>query len=138
MAVYFKAFISPPSEFAGGNLFGLLFDFSRHQMILDFFRKSLLGYGPEKIRFFLPLLAAYVLLTLPADKTKPYGYALLVLAFQAAGYYFFYLISPYELDWHITFSISRLFAHVYPIILFTALYIARAPEELFTPPGAAS
>jgi hypothetical protein len=132
MLVYFKALIAPPSEFIGRDIPSLLVDPSRHRVVFNAFRSTFLGYGPEKIPFFLPLLIAYAVVSYSKGKTGKGGwYAAAILALQLAGYYFFYLISPYELEWHIIFSIGRLFDQVYPLMVFTALYIGGTTEDLF-------
>ena len=58
-----------------------------------------------------------------------------IFACQILGYYVFYLISPYELDWHLSSSLDRLFIHVYPTILFVTLIASQSPEIIFRRDG---
>ena len=58
--------------------------------------------------------------------------SLAILACQIMGYYVFYLISPYDLEWHLAYSLNRLFVHIYPAIVFVVLAASQTPETVFS------
>jgi len=55
--------------------------------------------------------------------------SLLTLAFTSAGYFAIYVITPYDLYWHLRFSLNRLFLQLWPcaIFLFFLAVPARKP-----------
>ena len=44
------------------------------------------------------------------------------------GYLFAYVITPYDLEWHIGSSIRRLFIQLWPAWVFIFFYCVRGPE----------
>jgi hypothetical protein len=51
--------------------------------------------------------------------------SVLVLPLILAGYFFIYLITPYDLRWHLRFSLNRLFLQLWPSAVF--LFFLAAP-----------
>jgi hypothetical protein len=49
------------------------------------------------------------------------------LALTLAGYFFIYLITPYEIYWHLRFSLDRLFMQMWPSAIF--VFFARVGSE---------
>ena len=98
--------------------------------------------GKSFIVFFYDKLAQEWLFVLPVyffllGKTKHNVYAesiktsLLIVLFMLGGYFFIYLITPLNLQWHINTSIWRLFLHLWPTIIFSFFLVVSTPEELF-------
>ena len=56
-----------------------------------------------------------------------------MLIVQALGYYAIYLITPYDLTWHLQYSIDRIFLQIFPLIAFLILSASRSPESVFDP-----
>ena len=48
----------------------------------------------------------------------------------AAAYYAVYLLTPHDLNWHLSTSIDRLTLQVWPGFLFALFYFVRTPEEV--------
>jgi hypothetical protein len=46
------------------------------------------------------------------------------------GYYTIYLITPYDLTWHLSHSASRIVIQMVPLITFGVLAASRTPESL--------
>jgi hypothetical protein len=133
LLLYFKFQLAPSSEFlSGGSSKTLqnLLDVSRHQIIFDAFKGYFLhGGGWNNIGIFL-ILSAYFLLfrTRTQNNSGMVWVSLAILAFQVIGYYGSYLISPYDLQWHMSYSLTRLFVHIYPATVFVALAASQTPE----------
>lgn len=134
---HFKTQVAPSSEFASGGLevlFQKLTDPARNRLVFSAMWGFLLrGGGWYRVGVF-PILIAYLVLF----KTRPIAFptavfaSLAILSTQLIGYYLFYLISPYDLTWHIGYSLNRLFVHVYPATVFVVLTTARTPESVFS------
>jgi hypothetical protein len=52
-----------------------------------------------------------------------------VLLLMLAGYFVIYLISPYELNYHLMTSLNRLYMQLWPSAVFLFFMMARTPEE---------
>jgi hypothetical protein len=135
IVLYFKFQLAPASEFLSGGLGPIaadILDPSRHQIILVYFKNLFLYSGGWYHIGILLILCVYHLVFHIRIKDNPpvvlIGFA--IFACQILGYYAFYLISPYELDWHLSSSIDRLFIHVYPTILFVMLAASQTPETI--------
>jgi hypothetical protein len=55
--------------------------------------------------------------------------AAVVLLLMLAGYFIIYLISPYELNYHLMTSLNRLYMQLWPSAVFLLFMMARTPEE---------
>jgi hypothetical protein len=123
IVLYFKEFLAPPSDVLGSGLARSIqqaLDLSRHIIILKSFGSDFLSFGGWGIGI-LPILLAYALIFKLAptpDMRSAYLAIGLILILQAVGYYGIYLITPYDLQWHIDFSLSRLVFQLYVPFLF--------------------
>ena len=135
---YFKFQIAPSSEFLSGGLNVItqkLTDISRHQLIFSAFKNFFLhGGGWYSVGIYM-ILGAYFLLfqSRIRDKSGAVLIVFTILAIQIMGYYGVYLISPYDLEWHIGYSLNRLFMHIYPAAVFLVLAATQTPETVFSP-----
>jgi hypothetical protein len=55
--------------------------------------------------------------------------AIFLLALTLAGYFGVYLITPYDLRWHLRFSLDRLFLQLWPSALLVFFMAVRTPEQ---------
>jgi hypothetical protein len=136
VSLYFKLALAPASEFLSGGVTVILQDITdpaRHGIILAYFKNIFLFSNGWYRVGILPILCVYFLVFHSCAKENPQAVfiGLAIFALQIIGYYAFYLISPYELDWHLSSSIDRLFIHVYPTILFVTLAASQTPETIF-------
>ena len=138
LLLYFKFHLAPPSEFLSGEIgktIQNLMNVSRHQLIFDYFKNYFLhGGGWNNVGIFLILFVYFLLFY---SRVRANQDAVLIsfaiLACQLMGYYVFYLISPFDLKWHIPYSLSRLFVQIYPATVFVALAASQSPETIFSP-----
>ncbi len=141
IVLYFKLFLAPPSDVLSNGLarsIQQVLDISRHAEILGFFRDQFFGFGAWGIlglsAGIIPVLLIYYLV-LHARITEEHRPAFLagitMLIVQTVGYYGIYLITPYNLTWHLTYSVTRIFLHVFPMITFLILCASRTPESIF-------
>jgi hypothetical protein len=57
--------------------------------------------------------------------------AIIVLVLQLASYFLAYLLTPWDLHWHLTSSADRLLLHLCPLGLFILFLWFATPEEVF-------
>ncbi len=141
IVLYFKLFLAPPSDvLSNGRAQSIAqaLDLSRHLEILRYFGGQLLSFGGWSllglpIGMFIVLLVYLVLAREPqAKENRPMVVAAIVLlAVQMLGYYAVYMITPYDLTWHLTTSVERVFLQVFPLAAFAILNLTRTPESIF-------
>jgi hypothetical protein len=157
IVLYFKKFIAPPSDVLSNGITRSIrqaLDLSRHILILKSFGADILSFGGWGIGI-LPILLIYALIfkfapspdpstgspsvprTQAARRCETAGQSLrpaylaigLILILQAIGYYGIYLITPYDLQWHIDFSLGRLVFQLYVPFLFLFFAIVTDVEK---------
>ncbi len=128
--VYFKLHYAPSSDFFTGDSAANLTDLSRYFFVLEAFKNKFFNFGAFYIGA-MPLLLLYLFMS-GIDAKKDF-YVLLTplitLVLMAGSYFFAYLISPYDLNWHIQMSIERLFFQIWPSMIFLTFMLAK-PIEL--------
>jgi 4-amino-4-deoxy-L-arabinose transferase-like glycosyltransferase len=53
-----------------------------------------------------------------------------ILLSQFTIYMLIYIITPYDLEWHINYSMSRLLIHIFPLALFSFFLFVNTPETV--------
>lgn len=141
----FKLFIAPASDvLSAGPTRALqqVLDVSRHEQILRSLGRTLFRFGGWQIGSLtigiIPTLCAYFLLSrqgqraaLPPPQRSAYAAGVVMVLLQLLGDYGAYLISPYDLSWHLGYSVARLVLQVFPALVFLLLAASRSPEALF-------
>lgn len=132
---YFKSQVAVANDIIGAqgshSLVGKLTDASRYQLILGALAgqfEKFGGWKPNPIY----LLALYPLCVgvkvegrdRPGVLTSVVALCLLLL-----GYCFIYLITPNDLNWHLSTSLDRLLLQLWPSFVFTYFSIVRTPDE---------
>lgn len=133
--MYFKYFLAPPSEFLRdgvGQFITKVLDFSRHKLIAVSFFREFLRITTGGLSIF-PFLLLYLLLFYSGERKTiiVYSYGITVILMQLLGYYGTYLVTPYDLQWHMTHSLERLFVQLFPTTVFLVLSGTRVPENIF-------
>jgi len=137
----FKAFLAPTSEFFAGrdfvDLMSLLTNLNRHQMVLKVFAKKILYMGETQYPLLVILLVYALFLGLRQLKQfEKIGIYLvgLMIVLTWIGDYITFVITPYAIDWHLTFA-SRIIFQVYPMILLILFWIVHTPDDLLSAKG---
>ncbi len=137
IVIYFKEFLAPPSDVLSSGMTRSLqqaLDLTRHIIILKSFGADILSFGGWGIGI-LPILLAYALIfkLAPSSEMQSAYLAIgLILILQTIGYYGIYLITPYDLQWHIDFSLSRLVFQLYVPFLFLFFAAVTDVEKVST------
>ena len=138
VVLYFKIYVAPPGDMLGGGAARLSLqasDIARHAEILKYFWREIIslgswGIGPLSIGI-IPILALYYALfraPIPAAERTGYYAVGVILVLQLLGYYGAFLITPYDLTWHLSYSTERLVLQIFPLLLFLIL-CASLPVE---------
>lgn len=131
--VYFKATIAPPNDLfaqqTGSDLWKKLTDYSRHAFVFQMWTNTLWTFGQWRFRFALVPAIYAILMGLSQHSKSLRRFPLAVLGLLSAGYYLTYILSPYELSWHVGASITRLFVQLWPLAVFSYFVSLNSPEE---------
>jgi hypothetical protein len=130
--LYFKVNLAPSGDLLSGTrgigeIVLKIKDLSRYTLILKaFLVKSFITLPYILLLIFYPLIMG-----IKIDDNSKLGIitCLIVLSFMVSGYMFIYLITPYDLAWHIESSLARLLVQLWPSVLFVYFMIVRTPEE---------
>ena len=132
----FKHWVAPP-----GDLFSDLH--SILQRLLEPLRYWAVfnWYGKEFLRFgnWLLIPGTLLLATLCYGSCKIFGHSKstswrvssLALVWTLAGYALIYLITPYDIYWHLRFSLGRLFLQLWPATIFLIVLSVPSEDRLF-------
>lgn len=126
---YFKL-LAPPNDLmasSDGGLFEKLLDFSRYEMIVRSFGTDI--FKPQAIFLFV----YFLIMGSGVYQAQRRGFLVLsaLLALQVLGYGFVYLITPYDLSWHLMTSQARLLFQIIPLAVFICFGFSMEPEKIF-------
>lgn len=125
---WFKHSVRAPNELFSSIAFHKFLDAGRYHAILKWYGKDLLRFGDW---FLIPgtVLLAAVYFSEPAGRLQAANSNVracrIAIALTLAGYFLIYLITPYDLYWHLRFSLNRLFLQLWPATIF--LFFLRRP-----------
>ena len=139
--LYFKLAMTSSNELFSGQradmVLGRLTDYSRYLVIA----KSFVVFFYDKLaKEWLVVLPIYFFLFGKAKRkvnTESTKTCFLSVLFMLGGYFFVYLITPLNLQWHIETSIWRLFLQLWPTMIFSFFMVVSTPEECFNELGSA-
>jgi hypothetical protein len=124
VVMVFKLFLSPPNNiFSDLHRFaGRLTDASRYLEVARYFTHGIAAFGSGWVHP-LSAVAIYLVYVWPrrlgrSDATQVS--TLLLLTFMISGYFMTYMLTPYDLQWHLTTSFNRLLLHLWPTFVFCA------------------
>ena len=136
--VWFKHSVAPPGDLFPDKGVALLksMDPHRYRIILEWYGKEFLRFGDW---FLIPgTVSLAILFFLPNQRKKfvltpGFRIAVITLALTLAGYFAIYVITPYDLYWHLRFSLNRLFLQLWPSVIFLFFFkVFHSREEICT------
>jgi hypothetical protein len=107
-------------------------DPSRYLLIIVGFIYQVAKFGGQGPNPLIPLAAAFILIGRkgrPGSRT-----ALLTLAGVCGGVFVTYLLTPFDLSWHIGSSLDRLLLQLWPAALFTCFLVLELPAMPISAP----
>jgi hypothetical protein len=124
----FKGSLAPPSQlFSGGTDAGArLLDPGRYALIAGAYGRELLNLGMA-----IPVAAAAFLLGRTGEPGRRREAAVLFLAISLlmAAHIAVYLVTPYDLEWHLGTSLNRLLIQLWPTFLLALFLQVQLPDS---------
>jgi hypothetical protein len=110
-----------------------LLDVSRYHVVLHWFLSSPFSFGRWSILTAMPVLLFFYFLLLGASVKKKElsaaSIAVLLPHFMLVAYLIVYVLSPWDLQWHLGSSLDRLLLQLWPLVVFTYFVLIQTPEE---------
>jgi hypothetical protein len=130
---WFKHSVAFPNELFSNqpNLLHKILAPARYWTILQWFFKDFLRFGQWwLVPGTLVCLVLYFVMTGTRNfkNSQQLRTSALTLALTLAGYFAVYMITPYDLHWHLRFSLNRLFLQLWPCALF--LFFLAIPRKV--------
>jgi len=129
---YFKLAIAPPGDLlaSGSSMLSKIADLSRYWLIVRWFGKELFLFTGLPVLTIIVVIYGKLLGSgLPRKLHDSVWTSAAALALTLAGYFAVYVITPYDLRWHLRFSLNRLMLQLWPSALFLFFVAVRTPEE---------
>jgi hypothetical protein len=101
----------------------------RYVMVLSALGKQFLGMVPWLYHPFIPALLLAIVLKLDRQRRQDFSYCGTICSSLMLGYCAIYVITPYDLEWQLRTSISRLFMQFWPSLLLAVFVGLRRPES---------
>lgn len=135
VVLYFKTAIAPANDLVAGQ--GLrataerLLDFSRYVLILKALINNFTGFRRWYAHPTYLLVVYAWLLGFKTERVERVTLLTLAAALSLilAGYFFIYVTTPRDLEWHLTFSLDRLLIQLWPSFVLLFFLCVRTPEE---------
>jgi hypothetical protein len=129
LVAYFKHFVAPAGDLFSDptTMLHKFLDPTRYWIIFKWFTKEFFRFGHWLLIPFPLLMVAYYFFIPEETRGEDSSdrASTLALVLTLAGYSAIYLITPYDLYWHLRFSLSRLFLQIWPSAIF--LFFLAAP-----------
>jgi hypothetical protein len=139
LLAHFKSRLAPQADlFANQTALELgakLLDMDRHATVQKEFFTSIGGFGEWLVSLPIALLLYFLIVgrSVHGSLTELIILPVALLTLTAAGYYFVYIITPYDLNWHLATSLNRLLLQLWPSALFLYFRLVRTPQEIAQP-----
>lgn len=132
LVFWFKHSVAFPNELFSNQpaMFHKILDLRRHWTIVQWLAKDFLRFGEWWLVPGTVLLVLFYFLIAGERTTQsspPFRASLWTLGLTLAGYFAIYVITPYDLYWHLRFSLNRLFLQLWPCVIF--LFFIAVPRE---------
>ncbi len=123
LVIYFKHWIAPPGDLFSDptSMLHKVLDLARYGAIVKWYAKDFFRFGHWLlIPGSLLLVGLYFVVGEEDEGAASPGFraSVLALALTLGGYFAVYLITPYDIYWHLRFSLSRLFLQLWPAAVF--------------------
>lgn len=127
MTAVFKLTLAPANDLAAGAWWGGLIEPARWAEVLAALWDVLFSFGPYLLPL-LPVLLGYVLIqgiAVPEALHSAMASLALRIPLALAAYCLAFVLTPYELAWHLSTALERLISQLVPSIILLALAAAR-------------
>ena len=131
---YFKVRVAPAGDLfsSPANWWRKILDPARYWATVQWYAKEFLRFGHWWLIPGTVLLAGYYFMVgreVGSKNEAGIRTSVLALGLTLAGYFAVYLITPYDIHWHLRSSLNRLFLQVWPSAIFLFFLAVRTPEQ---------
>jgi len=134
LVIYFKHAIAPPGDLFSdlATIVHKLLSPPRYWAVIKWYVKEFFRFG-RWLLIPVPVLMLGYYFALGEAKSVPHSFSFrvcrLALALALAGYFAIYIITPYDIYWHLRFSLDRLFLQLWPSTIFLFFLSVPLPEK---------
>ncbi len=131
---FFKAWYAPKNDlFEAGFNYGNILDVERIKMVFFLMANALAVFGKWRNiawGFFNPmaLMGAYLLIKGMLANCREGLFFFLVITLMSVSYFFVYVFTPHDVQWHIETSAGRLLFHLWPCFIYGFFISAASPD----------
>ena len=123
LVIYFKHWIAPPGDLFSdpSSMLHKVLDLARYGAIVKWYVRDFFRFGQWLLIPGSLLLVGLYFVAGKEDQgaARPgFRTCVLALALTLGGYFAVYLITPYDIYWHLRFSLGRLFLQLWPAAVF--------------------
>ena len=123
LVIYFKHWIAPPGDLFSdpSTMLHKALDLARYGAVIKWYVKDFSRFGHWLLIPGSLLLVGLCFVAGKEDQgaARPgFRTSVLALALTLGGYFAVYLITPYDIYWHLRFSLDRLFLQLWPAAVF--------------------
>lgn len=130
----FKIFVSLNNDlFTNNSLFEIiskLFSPARYIQIVTHLTTELMNLGSWPVSIIVILFVYGFIMGIRKSDSLAEKALLIVPLLQFAIYLLIYVITPYDLAWHMNYSMSRLLIHLFPLALISFFLFVNTPESV--------
>lgn len=135
IVVYFKMRLAPPNNLVAAQELApagnKLLDFHRYALILKACFTQFAGFDrwylhPAYLLFIYPWLLG---MSVNGKERAGLATSAVALSLILTGYFFIYVTSPYDLNWHLNSSLDRLLIQLWPSFVLIYFLTVRTPEQ---------
>jgi hypothetical protein len=136
VVLYFKFTLAPPSDllnnFSVASLIVRLLDLSHYLIVLKSIGLTLLNFSIWNFSSPVVLIGYLFLLgsRMKAPMKQGVYFVIPILTIQLIGYVLIYVLTPYNIQWHLYYSVERLMLHLMPSMVLLIFAAASTPEEI--------
>lgn len=141
LLLYFKTQVAPPNDLLSSlkarPAAASLLEASKYVQTIKAFAMAIMNFGEWTVHP-LPILTLYLLALGVGVERRDWrnvGIVVIALGLTLGGYFFTYIVTPYDLRWHLLESLSRLLLQLWPSFVFLFFLVARCPEQSLTAKG---
>ena len=121
VVLYFKLKLAPESIYVSGpsfeNLIEMMFKAERHLLAAQYFAREIFSMTGVIIVVFPMALFSWGV-SFEETSVNEIKRIIVTLLIVISGYYFIFIIAPYELEFNLAFSLKRLYLHLWPSVVF--------------------
>ena len=124
------------AAFTSEAALGKLTDPGRHKQIITAFVKTTWGWAGVWFAGVVPVFTAALLVAgwrLDRRLRAAVAFAVAAMAIMLGSYYVAYLVSPYQLSWHIASSLHRILVHLWPTFVWAFCLVVSFEAEQGVP-----